>query len=964
MASQDLVRQLLGLPDVEAQRRFLAEHAPQLNDDVAHALKDKVDHLMRADVNHSLQIADLLLYLGELTGNPGHRALGLLAEANTRSLGLGQYRRALNIYNEAADIYQNQGDLVEQARSQVGKIWPLACLGYYAEAFTIGEWASQILESHAQWHSLATLTMNLAITYGRQGDDTKALAMFDKAQSIYEQLGPDAELSWALAEQNRSIVLRNLGRFQESIQASQKAWQIQQQLGYPVQAARAQQNLGMTYFVLGRYNEALERLDEARDTFLADGRRRDAVLADLFISDCLLQLRRFQDVLEKCRQVRGLFTKLGTRFEVGQAILNEATAYAGLQDEAQALASLAEAQQLFEQEGNQVWAATTALETAAVLYLQGQFQESLTTAQACAITFQTNHLPVKEAQAHLAAGRAAAALNLSQQAYQLIAAALAIGEAKDIPTLSYHSYQLQGVLSESQGDLQGALHAYERAVGELERLRGRLMIEFRAAFLEDKGSAYENTVRLCLDMERLAKGLEYVERAKSRSLIDLIAHRLDLGVQVRSADDQPLVAELMELRRKRDQLYRRWDAEDGPRLRGNAYGAEAEPTLTRGDVLALEKQITEVWHKLLIRNADYARDAALCQVRTEPIQDYLDDDTLLIEYFAIDQQFVVFLVSTGMIEAIRLPADLVQVQRLLQSLQLNLKVVAVSQNVPDRITRLVPQAIGVLARLYQLLVAPFSGWLTRYRRLIIVPHGPLHYLPFHALHDGDSFLLARHEVSYLPSGSFLRYCHETLVADSGTLVLGNSVEGRLPNVLHEARTIAARWGTQPLLEKEATREQVQRAAPNCRILHLASHGDFRADNPLFSGLMLADGWLTTLDVFNLHLKASLVTLSACQTGRAVIGGGDELLGLMRAFLSAGASALVLSHWAVEDHSTAQLMETFYQKLEAGWTKGAALRYAQLQLAQPKGAIGGNGADIYSHPFFWAPFFLVGNAGPL
>ncbi|MEJ2560778.1 MAG: CHAT domain-containing protein, partial [Anaerolineae bacterium] len=190
------------------------------------------------------------------------------------------------------------------------------------------------------------------------------------------------------------------------------------------------------------------------------------------------------------------------------------------------------------------------------------------------------------------------------------------------------------------------------------------------------------------------------------------------------------------------------------------------------------------------------------------------------------------------------------------------------------------------------------------------------------------------------------------------------VEGRLPNVLHEARTIAARWGTQPLLEKEATREQVQRAAPNCRILHLASHGDFRADNPLFSGLMLADGWLTTLDVFNLHLKASLVTLSACQTGRAVIGGGDELLGLMRAFLSAGASALVLSHWAVEDHSTAQLMETFYQKLEAGWTKGAALRYAQLQLAQPKGAIGGNGADIYSHPFFWAPFFLVGNAGPL
>ena len=122
--------------------------------------------------------------------------------------------------------------------------------------------------------------------------------------------------------------------------------------------------------------------------------------------------------------------------------------------------------------------------------------------------------------------------------------------------------------------------------------------------------------------------------------------------------------------------------------------------------------------------------------------------------------------------------------------------------------------------------------------------------------------------------------------------------------------------------------------------------------------------MTTLDVFNLRLKASLVTLSACQTGEAVIGGGDELLGLMRAFLSAGASALVLSHWAVEDHSTAQLMETFYQELEGGSTKGAALRHAQLQFVQPSGATNDERADMHSHPYFWAPFFLVGNPGPV
>jgi CHAT domain-containing protein len=111
----------------------------------------------------------------------------------------------------------------------------------------------------------------------------------------------------------------------------------------------------------------------------------------------------------------------------------------------------------------------------------------------------------------------------------------------------------------------------------------------------------------------------------------------------------------------------------------------------------------------------------------------------------------------------------------------------------------------------------------------------------------------------------------------------------------------------------------------------------------------------------LRLQASLVCLSGCQTGRNVIGGGDELLGLMRAFLYAGAASLVLSQWAVQDLSTAQFMQVFYQNLLTGQTKGAALREAQLQfLGQGKSAA----ESAYAHPYFWAPFFLVGDAGLL
>jgi CHAT domain-containing protein len=142
------------------------------------------------------------------------------------------------------------------------------------------------------------------------------------------------------------------------------------------------------------------------------------------------------------------------------------------------------------------------------------------------------------------------------------------------------------------------------------------------------------------------------------------------------------------------------------------------------------------------------------------------------------------------------------------------------------------------------------------------------------------------------------------------------------------------------------------------------HGEFRPDNPLFSGLKLADGWLTTLDIFNLKLSASLVTLSACQTGRNVVAAGDELLGLMRAFLGTGTASLVLSLWKIEDRFTQRLMENFYALLADGWSKGAALRESQLRFVRSAGMTPEGAGAIESHPYFWGAFFLVGDPGEL
>jgi CHAT domain-containing protein len=255
-----------------------------------------------------------------------------------------------------------------------------------------------------------------------------------------------------------------------------------------------------------------------------------------------------------------------------------------------------------------------------------------------------------------------------------------------------------------------------------------------------------------------------------------------------------------------------------------------------------------------------------------------------------------------------------------------------------------------LRLLYTHLVEPLAPLLEG-KKIHIVPHGVLHYVPFHALHDGQGYLIDRHEISYCPSASVLKLCVEKAQQKSGdgqVLVMGVPDEA-IPFIHHEVDMVKSLWPeAQVFLGSEATLEQLKQSAPGCQLLHLASHGVFRRDNPMFSALKLSDAWLNFYDIFNLKLNADLVTLSACETGMNEVFPGDELFGLMRGFLYAGAPSLVVSLWVVHDRSTAEFMRWLYAGLRDGLSKRAALRQAQLALKQE-----------YQHPYYWAPFILMG-----
>jgi CHAT domain-containing protein len=720
---------------------------------------------------------------------------------------------------------------------------------------------------------------------------------------------------------------------------------LSNQRGETIEAARAQHILAIIYLFIGRFNEALELSDRVLTTFLADQRHYDAIVVQLLTTDCLLQLGRFADVLEECRRVRPLFTQLGTRREVAKTVLNEAIAFAGLRHYEQAMASFAEAYELFLAEGNRVWAAIADLEKAAVQSLQGSHAESFQSAKQSIPIFATQGLQIRLAQAQLIAARAAFYLGDHETARTLTNAAQAIAQDRDVPWLRYQSHYLQADLAQTSQNPALALTHYEQGIQQLERLRGRLMVEFQADFIEDRQGIYEAALRLCLALNQVEQAFHYAERAKSRSLVNLIADRLDVRLHPRSPEDEPIVAELQQLCDRRNQLVRQ-------------VTTASNPTFPTESITTLEEKATRLWHKLLIHNADYARDAALMEVRTEEIRPYLDAETLLIEYFIAQGELLVFLVTRDGIEVRPLPNVLHQLRQPARLLNLALKAVPTA---PDaQIASLMANAQTHLHRLHQLLLESVADIAVHYAKWLIVPHGPLlHYLPFHALHDGQSYLIERHEISYLPAASLLRYIRQNQATGVGVAAFGHSQNGRLPFALQEANTVAHLLGGDVYLEEQATLTQLQTVASHVRLLHLATHGSFNKDNPLFSGLALADGALNTLDVFNLRLGASLVTLSACQTGRSVIKGGDELQGLLRAFLYAGSQSLLLGLWRVADQSTLHFMELFYYSLAQGMTKGEALRHAQCLF------LGGDGPEArFAHPYYWAPFLLVGDNGRL
>ncbi|MCB0063709.1 MAG: CHAT domain-containing protein [Caldilineaceae bacterium] len=867
-------------------------------------LKDYSAEFHFTDSKRALEIAQTAHRLGEHLSLPA-AALGAWALGNAY-LHNAQYKDADRLFVQARNLYRADNNQLDAARMSVGHVGMLAYNGKIDEALTLSAEIRPILTVASRTNKidqqrLGKLLMNTGVAHELLGEYEEALMLYEQQKTIAEAL--DDQFMLAQLANNRAYALAQIGSYAEAIHAYQTAEARFAALDTPHDMIRLYYNHASLLTLLKRYTEARALQEKAAQL-----------------------LHHLEEAELQRHWLRLMWELLNLQ---AQWPITDA-----------AFPQLYQAKQAFAEHGPLFAVGLTWL-ILGLCHLHRQ-------------AWQEAHSAFQSAHTH--------------------------AKRHGDQTLEYRVYAGLGELATAQQQHTDAIHAYTNAIQVIERIRKEFRIEtIRADFLTDKLTVYQKLAHLYGQTEQLEMAFHVVERAKAR----LITEKLNFRLQQEAAaltlpDDQPLQQLNVQLQRKLatlNRLYKQlpssdpYNANEVSDLEPDAGVSDDEmtPPTSREDTVAkVEQEIQS-----LIYQIQYQRPVFSVYATGEPaplgrLQQRLAGKRLL-QYYIHDQEVWVFVVGEKGILAHMSLASLPEVeesrQRLTTSIERTLGMAAMVgiHKMVRHFPMLLAESQQHLHRLYQQLLKPLLSFLATDNDLIIVPDQILHYIPFHALFDGQHYVLETQTISYAPSATILDLCLAAMPQGDGVLLCGYDNQ-ELAAVATELQMIQQIMPSAEIHLGDACRtEIILQPAAQYRILHLAAHAKFRMDQPLLSSLTFADRNLTLLEIAHLELTADLVTLSGCETGHGQLHGTD-LLSLASGFLSAGARSLVVSLWRVEDLITAQLMTAFYRALINHASRAEALRSAQLAILRPDAQTPIQ--TVYTHPAFWAPFTLIGNWQPL
>lgn len=895
----DAVKQLLDADSPAALADWEAHHP--LNEDLFGRVMWALNRLVHADREVAERTIGYLVPRAQQLHNEDWQARLLLARSYVLVFS-GKSLQSLEVSNAAIGLLKSIGDEVRTARARAMRLPIYIRLGQMRPALTEVSELEPLVERLNDPRTSSVLALNAALLYLHLDRFEDAVRWSRKAIELSLQQNDSDNVFNTYGNLATSLIA--LQRVDEALASYDLAIVYAERNGFPRRAAIFRYNRAYLFFMLGRYREALGSLKETRRDL--ENEDYDLGCIDLAESEILLESNLFEKAIALAESARERFLRVEASHDIAQALTLMGFAHGQIGNYEQAGPLLLEARMMFDLRLNSARAALVDIYRARLLLESGDTSAARQIAGPACDVFDREKQIANAAFGRLLIARCLLIEGDLPGAWDTARQASSILEGSTLPWLSYQSHYLAGDLHRAEGNLVAAYDAYQEAVRQSEELRSHLTgEEHRLGFAHDKEKLFENLIEVSLnltDPDGLKKAFHALEKSKSRTLAELMTRSVSV-------------------------------------VCASALLRDGEPA-------------NNSFLRLYESSAATVPSASL-----EEIQKRLELDTALIAYFVLNGRIGAFVVREGSMEVQHDLGSIDDVRRLTDLLDFQFSRFRLgSDYVRSHYQNLNEIVLGHLRALHATLFQPLESRLAGCRRCIVVPQGPLHRVPFHALNDGKQYVIDKFAVSYAPSATVYGICATRAREDApeprnAPLLVGVE-DSRIPYVAEEIASLRELWPQSAVLQNEAAtfssfRSHVEKA----NLVHVATHADFRQDNPMFSSIRLTDRWVNVAEIYDLKMNADLVALSGCRTGLGALQSGDEMIGLARGFLYAGARCLLVSLWDVHDGSTSKMMRHFYENVVTGAGFADALQSAMIltRMAEP-------------HPYYWGSFRLVGYAG--
>jgi CHAT domain-containing protein/tetratricopeptide (TPR) repeat protein len=802
---------------------------------------------------------------------------------------------------------------------------------------------------------LAALNIaNLAGVASDLSDYSRADSLFTTALALQKQTGDEAERAFTLHDYARLQIRR--GDYENALASLDEALRINDRTGAAAEAVSVLGDIAIAENALGHPEKAVISLQQseqrARATRLPDETRAEIAIAN---GDLSFEFGNYAAAETSYAVAERLFISAGKPSRAAGARYGRATVQYQRGDYDQALRLTEQSQVEHLRAGDIRAAALTLLLKASIQQTRGDVADARKTILDAQKILHRARDATGEASTLVMLGNldlAAGAERNAVAAYKNGLSKLGRERATDV---RWRLHAGLAMALRKMGDLDGSAKEFREAIGMTESLAARMRVPARRfGFLTDKWSTYAELSLLEQARGRASEAFAVSERLRAREMVDMLSRG-------RFGPAHTLTAREQDYRRRVDEIA------SGMEHTGNENSSLREPVrvipLRDSGQTRLVKAQTEysrVLNEIRATNPGYVSMVSASTVSGRDVSRHLASDEVLLEYLLGDSTCAVFVVTRDTLVALNLPVSRESLSDLVAFTRHSL------EKPDDRKSR--PLWNPPLERMYRELIDPVEnrGYLRGKRRLVIVPHGDLHFLSFGALQSPRThrFLIEQFEIGYAPSATvWMQLRNRKPVSRTRRILAMAPHISELPASKKEVSTIGDIYGRDAIVltGTEASEGTLRSNLARVGIVHLATFGVMNKRNPLFSFVRLArangsDGRLEVNKVYGLGMTGQLIILSACQTalGSGINGDmppGDDWVGLVQAFLQGGAGGVLASLWPVDDSSTAFLMQRFHKKLAAGTDAVTAIAAAQREML---------GRERTRSPFYWAAFVINGD----